>query len=194
MLTIVSGVLLRSGLFTVITLIIGCSINRRAPRVMRRNCKDCVTNISPASHSPENRAFLIEYLPGTLRKMLQLRDIAARPDRNTGSTRVRPEMLITLTVRERATILASLRRWLSYPAAREADSIATNGGKHRPLDNAEIELVCKRLTKIEGKRDAAPLLRRSSNGARERKASQPKMIRGHSRPNGSASEIRSTPR
>ena len=80
-------------------------------------------------------------------------------------------MLVRLTNAERDTILAALRRWQSYPAAREADSIATDGGKHRPLDNAQIEQVCKRLTKIERKRDAAPLLRQSNNGARKRKAS-----------------------
>jgi hypothetical protein len=74
-------------------------------------------------------------------------------------------MIIKLTSAERDTILAALRRWQSYPAAREADSIATGGGKHRPLDNAEIERIAKRLTKIERKRDAAPLLRQSNNGA-----------------------------
>jgi hypothetical protein len=79
-------------------------------------------------------------------------------------------MIVKLTYAERDTILAALRRWQSYPAAREADSIATGGGKHRPLDNVEIERVCKRLTTIEKKRDAAPLLRESNNGARERKA------------------------
>jgi hypothetical protein len=81
-------------------------------------------------------------------------------------------MLIKVTNRERVAMLAALRRWLSYPAAREADSIATNGGKYKPLDNAEIERVCKRLTKIERKRDAAPLLQQSNNGPRERKASK----------------------
>jgi hypothetical protein len=74
-------------------------------------------------------------------------------------------MVIALTNAERDTILAALRRWQSYPAAREADSIATGGGKHRPLDNSEIERVCKRLTKIQRKRDAGPLLRQSNNGA-----------------------------
>jgi hypothetical protein len=82
------------------------------------------------------------------------------------------EMIIKITKAERDTILAALRRWQSYPAAREADSIATNGGKHKPLDNADIERVCKRLAKIERKRDAAPLLRQSNNGARERKPSK----------------------
>jgi hypothetical protein len=48
-------------------------------------------------------------------------------------------MLIKLTERESATILAALRRWLSYPAAREADPLATGGGKYKPLDNGEIE-------------------------------------------------------
>jgi len=81
-------------------------------------------------------------------------------------------MIVKLTNAERDTILAARRRWQSYPAAREADSIATGGGRHRPLDNAEIERICKRMTKVEGKRDAAPLPRQSSNGARERKASK----------------------
>jgi hypothetical protein len=80
------------------------------------------------------------------------------------------KMIIRLTNAERDTILAALRRWQSYPAAREADSIATNGGKHRALDNADIERICKRITKTEKKRDAAPLLRQSNNGARERKS------------------------
>jgi hypothetical protein len=74
-------------------------------------------------------------------------------------------MIVKLTNAERDTILAALRRWQSFPAAREADWIATGGGKHRPLDNAEIERICKRLIKIERKRDAAPLLRQSDNGA-----------------------------
>jgi hypothetical protein len=67
-------------------------------------------------------------------------------------------MIIKLTNAERDTLLAALRRWQSYPAAREADSIATNGGKHKPLDNAEIERVCKRL--------------QSNDGVRERKVSK----------------------
>jgi len=64
-------------------------------------------------------------------------------------------MIIKLTNAERDTILAALRRWQSYPAAREADPIATGGGKHRPLDNAEIDRLCKCMTKVAGKRDAA---------------------------------------
>jgi hypothetical protein len=68
-------------------------------------------------------------------------------------------MVVKLTRRERDTILAALRRWLSYPAAREADSIAANGGKHKPLDNSEIERLCKRITKIDSQPDAAPLPR-----------------------------------
>jgi len=78
-------------------------------------------------------------------------------------------MIVTLTRRERDTILAALRRWLSYPAAREADPIATNGGKHRPLDNSEIERLCKRITKIESQRDAALLPGQSNNGAHGKK-------------------------
>jgi hypothetical protein len=79
-------------------------------------------------------------------------------------------MIINLTKRERATILAALRRWLSYPAAREADSIATNGGKHKPLDNGEIDRLCKRITEADTKRDTAQMLGQANNGARERKA------------------------
>jgi len=97
--------------------------------------------------------------------MLQLRDIAARPDRNSWSNTGSTRMIVKLTRRERATILAALRRWLSYPAAREADSIATSGAKHKPLDNGEIERLCKRITKIESKRHAAHPLRQSNNGA-----------------------------
>jgi hypothetical protein len=75
-------------------------------------------------------------------------------------------MIIKLTKRERATILAALRRWLSYPAAREADSIATNGGKHKPLDNGEIDRLCKRITELETKRGATHMLGQVNNGAR----------------------------
>jgi hypothetical protein len=73
-------------------------------------------------------------------------------------------MIVKLTHAEKDTILAALRRWQSYPAAREADSIATNGGKHKPLDNGAIELLCKRLTEVDGKRDTARLPGRSNNG------------------------------
>jgi hypothetical protein len=78
-------------------------------------------------------------------------------------------MLIKFTKRERATVLAALRRWLSYPAAREADSIATNGGKHKPLDNAEIDRLCKRITELDTKRDATHMVDQINNGARDRK-------------------------
>jgi hypothetical protein len=81
-------------------------------------------------------------------------------------------MIIRLTNAERDTILAALRRWQSFPAAREADAVATNGGKHRPLDNAEIERICKRMTRNETKRNAAPSRRQSGNGAHEHKASK----------------------
>jgi hypothetical protein len=81
-------------------------------------------------------------------------------------------MLIKVTNREHATILAALCRWHSYPAAREADSIATSRGKHKPLDDSEIERLFERMTKTERKRDAARLLHQSDNGMHERKASQ----------------------
>jgi hypothetical protein len=74
-------------------------------------------------------------------------------------------MVVKLTARQRATILAALRRWLSYPAAREADSIATKGGKYSPLDGGEIQRLCKRITK----RDAAPTRRHSNNGSVEKR-------------------------
>jgi hypothetical protein len=73
-------------------------------------------------------------------------------------------MEIKFTERERATVLAALRRWLSYPAAREADSVATNHGKHKPLDDGEIQRLCKRISEIANK-GAAPLRRHSNNGA-----------------------------
>jgi hypothetical protein len=47
--------------------------------------------------------------------------------------------------------------------------IATNGGRHKPLDNAEIDRLCKRITELETKRDAVCLPRESNNGARGRK-------------------------
>ena len=78
-------------------------------------------------------------------------------------------MVVKLTERERATVLAALRRWLSYPAAREADAVATNRGKHKPLDDGEIQRLCKRVTEIERRGDAAPSGRHSNNGARVQK-------------------------
>ena len=74
------------------------------------------------------------------------------------------QMLIKLTERERATFVASLRRWLSYPAAREADSIATGGGKYKPLDDGEIQRLCKRVTEKECKQAVGPLFHQSTNG------------------------------
>jgi hypothetical protein len=74
-------------------------------------------------------------------------------------------MEVKFTERERATVLAALRRWLSYPAAREADSIATNYGKHQPLDDGEIQRLCKRISEIANKGSAGPLRRHSNNGA-----------------------------
>ena len=74
-------------------------------------------------------------------------------------------MVVKVTDRERATILAALRRWLSYPAAREADSTATNRGKHKPLDDGEIQRLFKRISEMARTGKAAPLRRHSSNGA-----------------------------
>jgi hypothetical protein len=74
-------------------------------------------------------------------------------------------MVVRVTERERATILAALRRWLSYPAAREADPTATNRGKHKPLDDGEIQRLCKRLNEMARRGHAAPLRRHSNNGA-----------------------------
>jgi len=81
-------------------------------------------------------------------------------------TLIGPEMTLKLTHRERSTILAALRRWLSYPAARNADSIATDRGKHKPLDNTEIERLCERIKKTKTTPNA-PLHRQSRNGARQ---------------------------
>jgi len=75
-------------------------------------------------------------------------------------------MIVKLTHAERDTILAALRRWQRYPAAREADLIATDGGKHKPLDNTEIERLSKRITKTETKRDARRLSDGDTNDAR----------------------------
>jgi len=74
-------------------------------------------------------------------------------------------MEVKFTERERATILAALRRWLSYPAAREADRTATNRGKHKPLDDGEIQRLCKRISEMARRGNAAPLRRHSNNGA-----------------------------
>jgi hypothetical protein len=81
-------------------------------------------------------------------------------------------MVVKLTEREGATVLAALRRWLSYPAAREADLTATNRGKHKPLDDGEIQRLCKRISERARKGNAAPLRRHSNNGAPGQK--QPK--------------------
>jgi hypothetical protein len=74
-------------------------------------------------------------------------------------------MVVRVTERERATILAALRRWLSYPAAREADLTATNQGKLKPLDDGEIQRLCQRLSETAKRGNAPPLRRHSNNGA-----------------------------
>ena len=73
-------------------------------------------------------------------------------------------MVLRVTERERATILAALRRWLSYPAAREADLTATNRGKLKPLDDGEIQRLCQRFNETAKRGNGAPLRRHSSNG------------------------------
>jgi len=78
-------------------------------------------------------------------------------------------MLIDLTKRERATVLAALRRWLSYPAARDADPVATSGRKHKPLDNSEIERLCKRINGPHRKAGTARILGQANNGVLKRK-------------------------
>jgi hypothetical protein len=74
-------------------------------------------------------------------------------------------MVVRVTERERATILAALRPWLSYPAAREADSTATNRGKYKPLDDGEIQRLCQRLNETVRRGNGAPVHRHSNNGA-----------------------------
>ena len=81
-------------------------------------------------------------------------------------------MVVRVTERERATILAALRRWLSYPAAREADATATNRGKHKPLDDGEIQRLCKRIIEMARNGNATPLRRHSNNGAGMQKRSK----------------------
>jgi hypothetical protein len=66
-------------------------------------------------------------------------------DTDSGTEHARP-IVVRVTERERVTILAALRRWLSYPAVRDADLTATNRGKHKPLDDGEIQRLCKRLS------------------------------------------------
>jgi len=74
-------------------------------------------------------------------------------------------MVLRITDRERATILAALRRWLSYPAAREADLTATNRGKHKPLDDGEIQRLCQRLSEKVKRGNGAAWRRHRNNGA-----------------------------
>ena len=74
-------------------------------------------------------------------------------------------MVLRVTERERATILAALRRWLSYPAAREADLTTTSRGKLKPLDDREIQRLCQRLNEPARKANGAPLHRHSNNAA-----------------------------
>ena len=83
-------------------------------------------------------------------------------------------MVVRVTERERATIVAALRRWLSYPAAREADLTATNRGKLKPLDDSEIQRLCQRLGETAKRGNAPPLRRHSNNGADVHKHPKPR--------------------
>jgi len=86
-------------------------------------------------------------------------------------------MIVRVTERERATILAALRRWLSYPAAREADLTATNRGKHKPLDDGEIQRLCKRLSETTKGGNASSSRRHSNDGANMQEHLKPRIIR-----------------
>ena len=53
----------------------------------------------------------------------------------------------------------------AIPQQGGADSIATNGGKHKPLDDGEIQRLCKRISEMARRGNAASLRRHSNNGA-----------------------------
>jgi len=86
-------------------------------------------------------------------------------DRATSGFKQTRPMVLRVTERERATILAALRRWLSYPAAREADLTATDRGKLKPLDDGEIQRLCQRLNETVRKGNGTPSYRHSNNSA-----------------------------
>jgi hypothetical protein len=50
-------------------------------------------------------------------------------------------------------------------STREADATATNRGKHKPLDDGEIQRLCKRIIEMARSGNGAPLRRHSNNGA-----------------------------
>lgn len=58
-------------------------------------------------------------------------------------------MLLSITPREFATILAALRLWQEQdaPPVRQYD-IATDCGKCEPLGNDEIDTLCERLNAV----------------------------------------------
>lgn len=57
-----------------------------------------------------------------------------------------PALTLTVTERERDTILAALRMWQAHPAGvTDLDEIATNGGKYEALTSDEIESLCEEL-------------------------------------------------
>ena len=60
-------------------------------------------------------------------------------------------MFPKITRHERDTILAALRAWQATPQARLAFySLATHGGQTRPLTQAEIDELCRRIQIAEG--------------------------------------------
>ena len=99
----------------------------------------------------------------TVAKCYNCVTISLWADGDWGRKRVN-SMVVKLTDRECGTILAALRRWLSYPAARAADSIATKGGTYKPLDDGEIQRLCERIAREPRKRSASPIRLHSSNG------------------------------
>ena len=55
-------------------------------------------------------------------------------------------MLPNINSRERDTIIAALRAWQSAPRLRQSFYyVATAGGAHTPLTEAELDALCRRL-------------------------------------------------
>jgi len=50
-----------------------------------------------------------------------------------------------LTPRELATVLAALRHWQHVGMHAAMLDIATDGGKHEPLTETEIDALCERI-------------------------------------------------
>ncbi|HEY3148829.1 MAG TPA: hypothetical protein VGJ75_20875 [Dongiaceae bacterium] len=55
-------------------------------------------------------------------------------------------MFPKITNHERDTILAALRAWQTTPRARLGFyNLATRGGQHQPLTEAQVDELCRRL-------------------------------------------------